>query len=473
MERRRFLKASAAAGLSLAGMESLCTGQVHGQGKGRHTMKAGFARVSITPPVGTTMMGFGGRDMDHGCEGTHDDIYARALFLEHEGEQVLIMAFDLCFIGREETDRFKAAIGRIIDLSPRQILLNTSHNHVGPSVGTWYSAGYEAQDRLYMNDLEQATVRAACEARDAMKEVTLWSGLTHSKLPMNRRKKMPDGSIQNRPNPKDRAYDRLPICMLKDTVGEPVCLLFSISTHPSMMSGYETSAEYPGVAMRLLDKHFGSTCSLFLQGVGGDSKPLVIGEGQDTWKRGTWELMEKAGAMIAGEAIAAIDAGLEQVEPDLCAASVEMEWALEPTPPKDFFEKIVDDTDEANRAKDVKFMWARHILKRLARGDTLPTSVTLSAHGVKLGKDLRILGIEGEAVGEWGYIIEKFYGDGVTFPLGYTDGTGLYLPVTKMLPEGGYEVISYWEYGLPSGLAPGMEKAVQDALNQLRARGIA
>ena len=52
------------------------------------------------------------------------------------------------------------AIGRVMDLLPRQILMNTSHNHVGPSVGTWYSAGYEMPDRLYLNDLERATVRA-------------------------------------------------------------------------------------------------------------------------------------------------------------------------------------------------------------------------------------------------------------------------------------------------------------------------
>ena len=61
-------------------------------------MKAGFAKTRITPPVGTTMMGFGTRDMDHGCEGVHDDIYVRALFVEHGGEQALIMA-PSCFSG--------------------------------------------------------------------------------------------------------------------------------------------------------------------------------------------------------------------------------------------------------------------------------------------------------------------------------------------------------------------------------------
>ncbi|MBN2311032.1 MAG: hypothetical protein JXR94_18800 [Candidatus Hydrogenedentes bacterium] len=435
-------------------------------------MKAGFAREVITPPIGTTMMGFGGRDMAHGCDGVHDDVYVRALFVEHGGEPALIMGYDLCFLGREEADRFKGAIGRRLDLLPRQILLNTSHNHVGPSVGTWYSAGYEPPDRLYLNDLEQATVRAACGAHDAMRDVTLWAGTTRTALPMNRRKRMPDGAIQNRPNPDGFVYDKLPLCLLKGRDGTPVCLLFSISTHPSMMSGWEISAEYPGVAMRLLDEHLGAPASLFLQGVAGDSKPSVIGRGADAWRPGTWELMEEAGGMVAREAIGLLDDGLGEIEPAVCSASVEMTWALEATPPRSEFEAVLSQTSPDDPGTRVRHLWAAKQLERLDRGDTLPAAVPLTAHGLRLGRDLRITGLEGEAVGAWGPFIEAFYGGGVTFPLGYTDGTGLYLPTSAMLPEGGYEVVSAWEYGYPARFAPGMEDEVSEALVELRSRGV-
>ena len=102
----------------------------------------------------------------------------------------------------------------------------------------------------------------------------------------------------------------------------------------------------------------------------------------------------------------------------------------------------------------------------------LPTSVTLTAHGVTLGKGLRIFGIEGEAVGDWGYFIEPLYEGGVTFPIGYTDGQGLYLPTSAMVPEGGYEASSAWEYGFPSNLAAGMEDPVKKAFEELKGRGI-
>ena len=435
-------------------------------------MRAGFARAKITPPLGTTLMGFGGRDMAHGCDGVHDDIHARALFLRHGAEQALIVGLDLCFVGRAEADRLKGAIGRRIDLEPRQILLNASHNHVGPSVGAWYSALYEPPDRLYLEELELAVVQAACRARESMRDVGLWAGVARTALPMNRRRKDERGRVENRPNPRGTVYDRLPVCLFRDGAGEPVCLLFSVSAHPSMMGGFKISAEYPGVAMRRLDAHLGAACSLFLQGVGGDSKPSAIGRGVDRWRPGTWELMDEAGALVATEAIGALEKGLTQVEPALRSAAVETTWPLERVPPRSFFEGIVAKKTAEEIATSVRCLWAARQLELLERRGALPTAATLTAHGVRLGKGLRLFALEGEPVADWGHLVERFYGGGVTFPLGYTDGEGLYLPTSAMLPEGGYEVASYWEYGYPAPLANGMEQVVRKALGDLRQRGI-
>src|SRR5687768_7124802 len=113
-------------------------------------MKAGFSKEKITPPIGTTMMGIGPRDLSSGCTAIHDDIFVRALYCEHAGEAALIMSFDLCFLGREDSDRLKGAIGRVLDLTPRQILLVATHSHASPSVGTWFAAGYIVPDYAYL-----------------------------------------------------------------------------------------------------------------------------------------------------------------------------------------------------------------------------------------------------------------------------------------------------------------------------------
>ena len=442
------------------------------QGTLPSNLKAGFARISITPPIGTTMMGFGGRDMEHGCDKIHDDIHARALYLEQGDHRALIMGFDLCFLGREDADRFKGAIGRRLDLTPGQILLNTSHNHVGPSVGTWYSAGYTAPDRLYLDDLERAVVTAACTAHASRREASVWAGVGHTSVPLSRRKPDGQGSVIFAPNPAGPTYDRLPVCLFKDIEGKTICLLFSVSCHPSMIGGFSISAEYPGVAMRLLDEKLGTIASMFLQGVGGDAKPRIIGKGEDRWSPGTWEMMEETGRTIAREVGQALENGLHQIQPALIYAAVEMEWPLQKIPPRGDFEAIASKPKPAGVSDYVQWLWAKRQIELLDRHGRLPTSAHLSLHGIQIGHGLRLVGIEGEAVAEWGMNIESFFGTGVTFPLGYTDGQGLYLPVSRMVDEGGYEAISAWEYGYPAPLAKGMEEQVAKGLNELRQRGI-
>jgi neutral ceramidase len=435
---------------------------------GTSTMKAGFSKVCITPPIGTTMYGFATRDRECGCKGIYDDIFARALYLSHGEEEVLIIGFDLLFFNRAEADRYKGAIGRRMELLPRQILLNTSHTHAGPMVGTaWTYAQYGMADPFYIDELEQAIVKAACQARAAACEVTMWAGATSSALPLSRRRKDEGGRIYFEPSPSGTVCDSLPLCLFKDLKDKPVALLFSISCHPSTISGYEISSDYPGVAMDLLDKYLGTECSLFLQGTGGDTKASVIGQGEK-WSLGTWDDVSKAGDIVAREAIEAIERGLVKFQPHLKTGIVDMNWPLEPAQDYSWYKAIADDT----RGTEWRRLWAQRQVDRLDRGQTLATSVPIILHGIGLGNGLRLIGLEGEAVAGLGIFIQDFYKDGITFALGYTNGAQLYLPTSTMLDEGGYEVVSYWEYGWPAPFAKGFEDIIVDGLKKLRTWGV-
>ena len=86
---------------------------------------------------------------------------------------------------------------------------------------------------------------------------------------------------------------------------------------------------------------------------------------------------------------------------------------------------------------------------------------------------IRLIAIEGEPVAPFGRQIEEMFPAGsTTFPVGYSNGDGMYLPTTPMIGEGGYEVDSFWEYNVPTGLAPGVEEVVEEAVNRLKAAGI-
>ena len=429
-------------------------------------MRAGFGSSTITPPLGTRMFGWGSRDDERGCEGVHDDLFARALWLTDGGEDVLVMGFDLLFFSRDVADRLRGAVGRRFGLAPRQILLNTSHTHNGPTTGTWWTALFAETDRMYLDRLERAVLTAAEEARHARREVSLWSGVTRTAVAVSRRKIDADGRAVWEANKENTIYDSVPVCLFRGTDDRPVCLLFSVSCHPSTVPGHAVSADYPGVAMAQLDAALGADCSLFLQGVGGDTK--VRSYASEPAFGTTWNDMTAAGNEVAEAILAAVDAGLQRTPLDLHAHEVEINLPMLPHLRREECAAIRDDPD----APSMKRMWAGRMAERLDRGEALPTSVSITMHGIQIGRGLRIIGIEGEVVADHGALVESFFGGGVTFPLGYCDGCQLYLPSDRMLPQGGYEVVSYYEYHFPAQLAPGIDRGLTHGMRQLRDAGI-
>ena len=115
------------------------------------------------------------------------------------------------------------------------------------------------------------------------------------------------------------------------------------------------------------------------------------------------------------------------------------------------------------------------MMDRLDQGP-LPNHAPIALQGIQIGENVRLIALEGEPMSTQGKIIEEIFPadipNGTTFALGYANGEGLYLATTAMLEEGGYESVSYWEFGWPAPLAAGNEKILRDGLEILRAEGI-
>ncbi len=427
-------------------------------------MRAGFSRRDITPPLGARMFGWGGRDEDDGCNDVHDPLYVRAIWLDDGGEAVVIVGYDLLFFSRDVADRLRGAIGRRHGLAPRQVLLNTSHTHHGPTTGTWWTALFSPPDALYLDDLERATLMAVAEAQHRAENVSLRAGVASTDIAASRRNVGADGVARWEANLDNAIHSDVPVCAFDGASG-PVCALFSASCHPSTVPGHAISADYPGVAMREIDDALGAPCSLFLQGVGGDTKVRAAG---DTLAFGTtWPDMEHAGRSLARSVLGALEES-EPVRPALASAETEIELSMLPVPDRS---ELAAFAASAHK-REMKALWADRMLARLDRGEALPTAVPVTMHGVRLAKGIRIVGLEGEAVADLGVLIAGEFGDGATFPLGYTDGCRLYLPSDRMLPEGGYEVESFYEYHQPAQLAPGIDDRLREGLRRLREGGI-
>jgi hypothetical protein len=144
----------------------------------------------------------------------------------------------------------------------------------------------------------------------------------------------------------------------------------------------------------------------------------------------------------------------------------EMAWPFQPLPGRDGLE-----AEAAGEDRVLRSHWARQQLAWFKRqdGDARPAAAPVLAQAIELAEDVRLIAIEGELVGELGNVLIEQAGPGLTFPLGYSNGTGLYLPSSRMIAEGGYEVESYYEYGFPAPLAPGMEAILAQTVRTLAA----
>jgi hypothetical protein len=426
-------------------------------------MLAGFAKTTVNPPLGMPMEGLG---QQGGIEKILDDLFIRGLYLSHEDEDVLILACDLLFFTRAQVNRIKGAVGRVADLTPRQILLNCSHTHAGPRVTPWAFTG--DIDPLYFDQIIAAMESVAVAAKADRRPVTIDAGMTRTDVPRSRRKIDAEGKAEWAPSEKAPICDALPVVRFTDDAGAVVCLLFSVSCHPSTWYELAVTADYPGVAVRRLNARYGTENAMFLQGTGGDTKAYTIAVSEDYWRHGKWEDVEQAGNEVADAVIARIDAGLTPITPNLKACVVPTCWPFEAPPSREEIEAACD----AQTPGSPRHTWAVGLLTQLDRGLPLMTGLEIDMHGVKIGDGLRLVGLEGEAVAELGLLMLEEYPTGVTFPMGYTDATRIYLTVSHMRAEQGYEVDSYWEYGYPAALAVGTEEIMHAGIAELKRCGI-
>src|SRR3954467_6313830 len=130
------------------------------------TLRAGAARVDITPPIGHPFSAWGLRT---GVSvGIHDPLLAQALVLDDGERAIAIVAVDLCNAAREFADETRQRVQALTGIAPEGVLINASHNHSGPagvpqrsgvSLGSTPS-GYEA----YAADLPDLVAGAVFSA---------------------------------------------------------------------------------------------------------------------------------------------------------------------------------------------------------------------------------------------------------------------------------------------------------------------
>jgi neutral ceramidase len=298
------------------------------------TLKAGVAKVDITPPLGVQMWGY--EDRKTASQGVLDPLYARVLVLEAGDKRVALVTLDL---GRT----FGAAsIARLREEARNNsgmsfVLLAASHTHGGPEIEDAYPKG--GTPAWESADLDKIA-KAIQEAHEHVVTAQLGTGHGTCYIGHNRLRVNPDGTVTW----FERNTTMIPTSPIDPTVsvlrvdtseGKPLAILVNYACHPVVFGSdnLKYSADYPAVMANTIEQAFGGQpICMFLQGGDGDINPYyaVTPIEEDAVGRRNWtgERLGREAARVA-ESIhsqPAPDASLDFAEDPL---TFHLRWKLE------------------------------------------------------------------------------------------------------------------------------------------------
>jgi len=406
-------------------------------------MRAGFASVDITPPVGTPIAG--NVREDNLTHGVYHEIFSHSVCL-HDGETYLsLTSLDLCGISAEQVNEIRRRVSESTELE--NITIGAVHTHSGPTTGILQ---HHLAEKSLIESIIASTSKSIIDAYNSMQDVTIRFG--HGKnadLPNNRRVWTNDGKLHMNwekfdPDSLDRPAGpidpELLVLSFQNGEGEIVGILVNYTLHPAVLAGDNnlTSADFVGFLQRHLSDNYSSTPEvLFFNGTQGNINHL------NPWNpdqvRG-FEEAERIGTTLARDVIKVISNSKEIETLSIKTARRIIEIPRRTiTPEKIAWAKdILDKWDGkpislVDGVPDETYAQATMQLAEV-QDEPVITEIQITSIG-----PINIVTLPGEFFVEYGLRIKKLLGQGNTMVFGLTNGYVGYVPTLEAFEEGGYE----------------------------------
>jgi hypothetical protein len=363
-------------------------------------LKAGVAKVDITPPADTKVVGH-----VRPTEGVRDPLHAGVLVLANENTKAVIVTLDLLGSKDEMVVALRDAIAEKTGVARQNIMVASSHNHSGP--------GWDETSK-WSRDLVKRVADAAGKAAEDMRPVSVGYGEDRIDFSINRRKVVNSRALLrlNPDGPCDRRVKVLrfddgksvdPLAVLMHAVCHPCVFTWGDKLSPPYPNGFpKMSADFPGEAQRFVEKVYnGRTRALFLQGCTGDIRPNLPG----------WSYR--------------------------CGDEADIRWCG-----RNLGCAVVRASDRSVVREQREKRKTIYPLRCATAKVTLPGKkgdITCELQALVVG-DFLLLTMPGEPMVEYGFRLEKAVADRATpIIVGYANGHVGYICTADSYKEGGYE----------------------------------
>ncbi len=374
-------------------------------------LKAGVAKADITPPIGSRMYGYGARGANV-SQGVHDPLYAKGLVLDDGSTKLAIVTLDLGGFTYENTTNVKAFVREKTDIE--NVLLITSHTHSAPAA----PRDFPSKENPWIREAERKIAGVIVKAASNLSPAKIGTDWGEVREGHNRRKIVEGKAVMlwvNRERVPTSPVDyQLAVIRVERLDGKPIATLINFACHPVVLGPENLliSADYPGVATRLVEEELGGQC-MFLQGAAGDINPFWDKTPPD---EGAYEQMEKMGAAIAGEAV--------RVSRQI-----------------------------ADLKADPKISFHTEVIPLAARRGVKPRDRDLNAeiNTVLIGDDRALATFPGEFFVEHGLSLKQHSQFKNTIFIGYCNRGFGYFPTIQACTEGGYGAASATQVEVGAG----------------------
>jgi len=432
-----------------------------------HQLRAGAARVDITPTVGRWKPG--------GFPTIHDNLHARALVLESGDTTVAFVVCDLVIIRKDTADGAKAIAEEVTGISRHNISVSGTHTHYDPQMGPWDDAVEE-----YLRWVEGRIASAIELARDRLQPAMLAydSGSVPGEV-FNRRYWMKDGTVVFNPlhfgckkedivRPAGPTDPEVGVLVVTDHQENPIAVLANYAMHYVGRHSGGISADYFGRFDRALQRMAGRDfVAIMMNGACGDINNEDF-MGEMPWNDPhPFYQVERVADVVASE-VYKVWRGLRrsryQKEVLLGAASEPFHLQHREVTPEEVeaAQKTLDGQPEREYGKpgwleQVRFHTVLEVSKLPAEHETI-------VQAFRIG-DMAIVTLPGEIFVEIGMEVKRRSLFTPTFVAELANDSIGYIPTDQAFDEGSYEtLVSH----AAKGTADGFVSTALRLLNQLK-----
>ena len=258
-------------------------------------LTAGVAKSDITPPVGTTLAGYGARRAQPST-GVHDPTEARALIIDNGTEKIAFVSVDHLGFDHGMVERIRGIASEATQIRPDHIYVMSSHTHSGggaymemlPLLANALAGKFDPKIRAFY---ERRTAEAIIAANKTLKSARIAIGAGDARGISRFRSSWPPNG------PVDPEVGLIRVDSV--ATGKPMALLMNFAAHPTVLGADNMtfSADFVGYARNALERMIGGDAmAIFANGAQGTIAPRAF-QGDDAWQRA-----ENVGTILATEA---------------------------------------------------------------------------------------------------------------------------------------------------------------------------